>query len=151
MKLNIGYSSDDKRKINKKFTKSHTNVTANINYPCSYVDPIFIVDSSLLESNTNYVFCNDFNRYYYVNNIIQKGNIAEIHCHVDVLMSYADSIGSLKTNIARSEKIFNPYIADEKVISTVKRRVHFYDCGTTPFSTTGTGQPAVLTVSGGAS
>lgn len=155
MKLNIGYTSDDKRKLDKKFTKLHKNVKANINYPCSYVDPVFIVASSLVESNTNYVWCDDFNRYYFVNDIIQKGDIAEIHCHVDVLMSYAGQISNLKTNIARCEQSgeygYNPLFADEKILTTVKRRLHFYDCGTTPFSTTGSGQPVVLTVSGGVS
>ena len=40
---------------------------------------------------------------------------------------------------------------DDKIMATCKRRIHFYDCGTTPFATNGTGQPVVLTVSGGAS
>lgn len=153
MKLNIGYTKDDKRCIKKQFSKIHKNVNAEINYPCSYVNPVFVVSSSLVESNTNYVWCDDFNRYYYVNDIIQKGNIAELHCHVDVLMSYSQEILSLKANVARQEmpQHYNVNYVDEKIMATCKRRIHFYDCGSTPFITNGSGQPVVLTVSGGAS
>ena len=87
----------------------------------------------------------------YVNDIVLDGQVAYIHCHVDVLMSYQSGILSLKANVARQENDFNEWYADEKILTTSKRRVHIYDCGTTPFSTTGGGRPVVLTVSGGVS
>lgn len=151
MIIHIGTITDDKRKISKKFTIQKKINNAEIFSPCSYLDPIFIVSSSLVESYTNYVWCDDFNRYYYVTDIVQKGDIAEIHCHVDVLMSYSQSILSLQANVARQEFTYNNKYIDDKIMATCKRRIHFYDCGTTPFATNGTGQPVVLTVSGGAS
>lgn len=149
MKIYIGYTKNDKRCIEKnpKWYKKISN--AEIFTPCSIVNPVFIVGQSLVESSTNYVWCDDFNRYYYVEDIVLDGQVAYIHCHVDVLMSYQSGILSLKANVARQENDFNEWYADEKILTTSKRRIHIYDCGTTPFSTTGAGRPVVLTVSGG--
>lgn len=158
MFLHIGYANRDKRYIEKNPKWAHKNVNVEIFSNCSLTDPIFIVDSDTIESTTNYCYCNDFARYYYIEDISIDGQIAYLKCHVDVLMSYQSNILSLKANIARCEQAtangkegYNPLYADTKVLTTVKRRVHYYDCGSTPFSTTGTGQPVVLTVSGGAS
>ena len=151
MKIYIGYTKNDKRCLEKN-PKWHKKINnAEIFTPCSLTDPVFIVDQKLVESSTNYVWCNDFNRFYYVNDIVLDGQVAYIHCHVDVLMSYQSGILSLKANVARQENDFNEWYADEKILTTSKRRVHIYDCGSTPFSTTGGGRPVVLTVSGGVS
>lgn len=82
----------------------------------SIIDPVFLIDTNLASemlSRVNYLYCQDFNRYYYVTNIISDSNLLwEVHCHVDVLMSFKDSIRQQKGIIARQENKFNMMLDD---------------------------------------
>lgn len=67
----------------------------------SILNPVFIFERPV--SNTmaefNYCYCNEFNRYYWIDDIIlQSGRgggssyFYELHCHVDVLASWREQI-----------------------------------------------------------
>ena len=65
-------------------------------------------------------------RYYFLTNYTYiTGQRIELHCNVDVLMSYADEIKRLKVNVLRYEKIKPSYITDSRIplFSSTKQRV----------------------------
>lgn len=80
----------------------------------SVIDPIITIESPInVVCLYNYVFIPDFNRYYFITNIIAiTDTLTEISLHVDVLMSFKDYI---KTNLAttrRQENDWNLYLND---------------------------------------
>ena len=150
MELRLYKNISEQNKINKTL-KNELVLTGTLRETTSIIKPSITIEISN-PTVYNYVYIPQFKRYYYINNIIsQRNNIWTLELNVDVLMSYQSGILSLKANVARQENDFNEWYADEKILTTSKRRVHIYDCGTTPFSTTGGGRPVVLTVSGGVS
>lgn len=65
--------------------------------------------------NFNYVYIEEFGRYYFVSNIeFVVNNLWEIQIDVDVLMTYKRGIRNLVAFVDRNEFNKNPYILDKK-------------------------------------
>ena len=102
-------------------------------------------DETLLSSN--YCYIEDFGRYYFINDIkLGMGNILEVSCSVDVLMSYADDIANISTIIDRQEYVFSPYFVDNQLLTRCERTVVKKNIGSIP---TNGGYKIVLTVTNG--
>ncbi len=91
----------------------------------SVIDPVVIVDGpqdGTFPTQVNYARISAFGRYYYVTNIISvQGAVSgssgdrqlwELHLHVDVLMSYADSIKEQVAIVAKQEQTYNLMLDD---------------------------------------
>lgn len=64
--------------------------------------------------SANYVYIPDFNRYYFIEDIVSiRNNLWRINMHVDVLMSYKNAILNTSAFISRNENIYNDDIVDE--------------------------------------
>ena len=63
----------------------------------------------------NYVYIPNFNRYYFIDNIISlRNNVYTLILSVDVLMSYKEQIKECDGFIARNEFEFNDYLIDNR-------------------------------------
>lgn len=100
-------------------TKSITDVayaTGVLREGTSIIDPTFLIETELssdMISNVNYLYCAEFGRYYYVTNIIaETGKLWSVHCHVDVLMSYASQIKAQTAVVARQTNQYNMMLDD---------------------------------------
>ena len=60
----------------------------------------------------NYLYYSTFNRYYYINDIEIEHDRVYITCHVDVLMSFNNSINSLNVISTRSSTNYDLYQVD---------------------------------------
>lgn len=94
----------------------------------SIIDPVIICqfdNGDIWRSGFNYIYIGEFKRYYYVTNIISVAGVFdsqdqfpqptalwEIHCHVDVLMSYKEQIRALTAIVARQEQMYNLMLDD---------------------------------------
>lgn len=91
------------------------DLTGNLRSGASVLDPVILFqeETSLIAPKCNYLYIPSFGRYYYVTNIISthKG-ICEVHCHVDVLMSYSDQIKRQIAVVARQEGKYNLMLDD---------------------------------------
>lgn len=77
---------------------------------CSIIDPVFTIEDfgSFNPATANYCYISSFGRYYYINNIVVISNkIYEVHCHVDVLMSFKSGIRANSAVISRQENKSN--------------------------------------------
>ena len=64
----------------------------------------------------NYVKIVEFNRYYFINDIISiRNNLWRLDMHFDALMSYKENIKDLKALITRNEFTFDESIEDNKM------------------------------------
>lgn len=76
---------------------------------------IEIQKTNPLLSHYNYMYISEFDRYYYITDIINvSANRWEIHAHVDVLYSYREEILKCRAIIdkAESENAANLYLDD---------------------------------------
>lgn len=65
--------------------------------------------------NFNYVYIEEFSRYYFITNIVSvRNNVWQITMHVDVLYTYNTIIDESYAFIERAEQQHNPMIVDNK-------------------------------------
>lgn len=121
--------------------------------PTATVDmhnPAFVVDVNNARYNCNYLYCDTFRRWYYINNIsVADGQTMVLHCTVDVLKSFATEIKALRATIVRSESVGAPtYIPDSQLpINPVVVDTKSIKFNSTPFI--GDGNSYILTTLGG--
>ena len=66
--------------------------------------------------SANYVYIPDFNRYYFINDIISvRNNLWRIALSIDVSMSYKENIKELKALVTRNEFKYDPLVKDDEI------------------------------------
>ena len=106
MNLTLYKNSSDNRCINKKITQV-LSLSGNLKNESSVMNPTVIIETNIIDFN--YLYIQEFKRYYYVDNItILRTNLIQVEASVDVLMSNKDVIKYLPCLVERvndSEKI----------------------------------------------
>lgn len=115
MELILYTNNSDNKVVTKDITQlAVLNGTLRDN--CSMIDPVITVSSNsvnnAIAAACNYAKIAQFGRYYFVTDIILKGQLWEIHMHVDVLASFQTQLKSLDAVIARNENRYNLYLND---------------------------------------
>lgn len=148
MYITIGQTSDDRRKIQKSFAGT-SSVQVQLKQPCDLLHPVFILTWSSSYIHANYLNAPDLGRYYYIDNVnLLTGNRAELHCSVDVLMSYAAQILALDVNVRRNQHERNKLIVDSQYPEEILSTVSVLKFNSSPFGVNG-GYNTILTVIGG--
>ena len=101
------------------------------------VRPTIRVQTGRLGKATNYVWLQDFKRFYYVKNWTADHGYITLDLEVDVLMSFRHELMSTSVMVARNEKQKNVYIMDNniKLLAPTATKV-LKDGWTSPFSKT---------------
>lgn len=134
--------------VNKNLTLNHT-MQGTLRDGTSLLDPILLVEANapgFQANGYNYVYVQEFKRYYYITNIVSTYyKMWEIHCHVDVLMSFKDDILKQTAIVSRQEKIYNLYLDDGTFMTYQNPKIQTkVFSNATPFET----QEFVLVVAG---
>lgn len=134
--------------VNKKLTLNHT-MQGTLREGTSLIDPILIVEANapgFQANGYNYVYVPDFDRYYYITNIVSTYyKMWEIHCHVDVLMSFKDDILEQTAIVSRQETTYNLMLDDGTFMTYQNPKIQTkVFSNPTPFET----QEFVLVVAG---
>lgn len=107
------------------------DVSATIKGALSVENPVLILQyKSNIQPNVNYVYIPEYNRYYFVTDIINlTGGRYEIHCKVDVLMSFKDYILNLSCIVDKqsSKDNANMYLDDGSFVVQSKEFVDTID------------------------
>lgn len=99
MNLTLYKNSSDNRCINKKITQV-LSLSGNLKNESSVINPTVIIETNIIDFN--YLYIQEFKRYYYVDNItILRTNLIQVDASVDVLMSYKDVIKFLPCLVER--------------------------------------------------
>lgn len=112
MTLTLYKNNSEQNAVTKSLTQVQT-MTGTLRNGTSIIDPVILVSDVNNISGVNYCKINEFNRYYFINNIKSvNNNLWELSCHVDVLQSYADEIRAQSGIVERQENYFNLYLND---------------------------------------
>lgn len=151
--IQIGVCNDDPRTINKTFTPSVSLRSIEVKDNCSIEKPIFILDYDSSYTSCNYLYCSDYKRYYYINDIVlAPGGKAEIICTSDPLMSFKDQINALTCYVSRisDSKQRAAYVQDGQFVAESLTSCSNIVFDKNPFNLSAANQKNfVLTVIGG--
>ena len=146
MNISIYKCIDEKIKLTKTLTDEIIYV-GDLRESSDVLNPTITIQSDNIITG-NYMYIEDFNRYYFITDIecIQK-NVWKITAHIDVLMTYKDDIKKLNVIVGRQENAFNVFLSDSEVkvqqnrqVSTIKFPIDVFNLQ---------GESFVLTVAGG--
>lgn len=127
-------STSPVEKIGKTLTAGGT-YSCNLKDTTSILNPVIIVRTSDPVYNYNYVYIQEFGRYYFINDIKSvNNNVWEISAHVDVLETYKDAILSNTAVIRRQSTLYNTYLNDPEWKTYAYETIAAYKFKTTPFS-----------------
>lgn len=127
MNIKLCSSTSEIVAINKDITIID-DVLATIKGALSVENPVLILQyKSDIQSNVNYVYIPEYNRYYFVTDVINlTGGRYELHCKVDVLMSFKDYILNLSCIVDKqsSKDNANMYLDDGSFVVQSKEFVN---------------------------
>ena len=113
-------NSSDNNVLNKSITAAFTNpITGTLREKTSMLNPsiLFEISPSLLK-DVNYMYITEFERYYFIEDIIADSNgLTRVVGRVDVLMSYADSIKDSTAIVKRNALNYNLLINDGSLVA----------------------------------
>lgn len=128
MNIKLYRNESNNNVLNKKITLiNEYNILLKDNV--DVYRPIIKIKTELL-NKCNYVFIQDFNRYYYiVNKRSINIEIIELTLECDVLMSFREHILNLKCIIDKQENVNlgNKYYDDNSLISLSKEFIESYN------------------------
>lgn len=124
MTIELYINTSDGNRVDKELEHVTTLVGA-LKSSSSILDPVITIELSNI-GNVNYIFIQEFGRYYYITDITSvRKDIWTISCHVDVLMSWRYEIRRTGCVIARQENVQslgNLYLDDDRFLVTSKRK-----------------------------
>lgn len=135
MTLQFYNNHSDIRVLNKSLTAVGSEQTANFTDVVNYDDPELRLDMNNTLLCANYFYVKEWGKYYYIRNKdIIDGNFLYITGHIDVLMSFKNSILTSDVIAQRSASEANAYIPDDYVGDKGTVTQYFRKSATTPFS-----------------
>lgn len=110
--VNLYHNSSPDNKIGKDLD-TPTTFSCVLKEECSILKPTIIIEAATAPITYNYMYIDDLQRYYFIDDIVSKNNkIWEITGHVDVLETYKSGILAQSAVIGRQQKKYNLYLND---------------------------------------
>lgn len=137
MTVTLYNNSSDPRVLRKSISKLGSDLTVQITDNCSVENPVFRLALTDDKINANYLYVAKWKKYYYITSRdILNGKEVILNCHIDVLMSFKDSILNTDVICERSSSSKNPYLADDVCADRGTVQQVFRRSSSTPFSVT---------------
>lgn len=144
MEIQLCVNNSEVNKINKILSDS-ISLLGTLKDETSITNPEILIEIEN-PSGFNYAYIPEFNRYYFINDIISVGNnLWRISMHVDVLESFKNEILSQNCIIEKSTLGFDLYLPDENLITQVKTKT---DIVNFPTGLLDTGEFILITAGG---
>lgn len=116
MNIKLYNTVSPRNKLNKTLNLV-ADITGESNIPTGEHNPNFIVSKGHLigVQGSNYLFCTDTEKYYYIEDYEIENQTVRIKCKIDVLMTYKTQILSNTCTVAKNENgnLSDSYLYDE--------------------------------------
>lgn len=106
------YSFSKRENSTKRPSSSGTSYSCTLIDDTSLMHPTFKLEIGSNPVAYNYCYVQDFDRYYFINNIRSFQGFWYIECVEDVLASYKGTIGSQTHYVLRAASEYDEYISD---------------------------------------
>lgn len=118
MQFNMYICTSEKNSVNKVLDSSMFFNGSMLN-ESSIINPVFLITADSI-TPYNYMYCQDFQRYYFINDISSVRNgLWRVSCSVDVLMSFREYIYNLSCIIDKQERSYqaNEFLNDGSFVA----------------------------------
>lgn len=93
---------------------------------CSIIDPVIVIKNRPDFSKLNYIYIEEFGRYYFVNDItILNNNQIQLACHCDILSTSINYWLKLDAIVSRQEFKFNLEINDPNITTRQNNSIQY--------------------------
>lgn len=117
-------NASDNNVVDKTVTTINT-VSCALKDPTEMVDPVLKLAGDSIVSGANYCWIEALGRFYFIREKTQvTAGVVELQLHVDVLMSFKDSIRRSRALVEVVGNAVNPYIESEIWTPDVRRTTH---------------------------
>lgn len=92
--------------------------TARTLAPTQIIDeltPIFVIDYNAIFLNCNYVYCNEFNKFYFAKKSIDTAGKMIFTCVADSLHTWHEQIKNCNATVIRNEAAGTNFVKDDKL------------------------------------
>lgn len=109
-------NKSDDRKVDKSLTEISTSTVTYYKRDTNVMDPVITVNMFADFQKCNYVYLEDFQRYYFIRSITVSQQSIILDLHIDVLKTYGAQIRSQKAIVKRQQdkRKANFYLDDDK-------------------------------------
>lgn len=110
MQISLFNCTAERNRVNKSnYIRNRFAVNGTLRNESSAIDPVILIEKTNPVSNLyNYMYIDEFKRWYFINDIISiRNKIWEIHAHVDVLYTWGADIANMECVIDKSEQFDN--------------------------------------------
>lgn len=127
MNVFLYQTADPNNKVSKSLN-SELPLSGVLRSECSVLNPTIEIETSSNIATFNYAFVQEFNRYYFITDIVAVGNnLWKVSMKCDVLMTYAYDIKGLTANIKRQKTDFNLMLEDSELPKYADDRVQCFN------------------------
>ena len=98
MQINLFKCIAENNRVDKtNYLTNRFAINGTIRDNCSVVDPVIIIEkTNPSKFDYNYLYIEEFKRWYYINDYISiRNNLWELHAHVDVLYTWRADIKNM--------------------------------------------------------
>ena len=121
MKIKLYNTKSENNKLHKLLTEIQEIENAKILNQASIINLTITIKRDLVSdfTNINYVYIDNFSRYYFVDDVKIENGFLILNCRCDVLMSHREQISNIYCTIERNQNQSNGYLYDNnyKVLS----------------------------------
>ena len=133
MQISLFNCTAERERVDKtQFINNRFPIDGYLKDKTSCVNPVIQIqkESNPITYNYNYMYIGEFNRYYYIDDIVNVNkNMWEIHAHTDVLYSFINDIRKSSAIIEKSETENNSnlymndgsFVMDSRKYNEIKR------------------------------
>lgn len=107
-------NKSDERYVNKNIELKHDNIDIKLKNDTELVRPVLVLQSGLLNPSVNYVWIENFGRYYFIRDTKLTQGMVEISCECDVLSSFKKALFNQNVIVKRNQYLYNMYLEDSQ-------------------------------------
>ena len=106
MTITLYSTASDERNAAKDLTLIASDILIRPTGALDMLQPVFIISYDASYISANYVYCTEFNRYYFVGDVqVEIGKRIIFPCKVDALSSWITQLRSCPCTVTRSEMV----------------------------------------------
>lgn len=125
MVIKLYKTESDPKNVTKTLT-DELSLTGVCRDPVNYVDPVIEIQGSssahMLEGY-NYMYIEDFGRYYFINVTPESYDLNIVNGHSDVLMTASAWLKQRSATITRNENLYNSFLNDPDFNAVAYRNI----------------------------
>jgi len=118
------YTTKSERNRLTKVLNNEVTLTGNLERACDIVNPVIVLEYDATLATKNYVYIAEFERYYFISNIVFDDETMIIYLHCDVLMSFRADILASIARVIRSASNYDVMIVDNMIINKANTRTY---------------------------